>query len=174
MADGRVWAIRGVSDRTRDAVLEAAHAEGLNIGEWIEQVLARAAKEARHPRPPAATPEDVAGVVHDLLSEQLAPIAERLAALEAAIGRQAATVSIGERAVAASPVAAEESSERPEAGLERAPAPEKVRGRRLPEEVRARIEELHRAGRSAYAISKELGVAYTTVHKRVQALEARK
>jgi hypothetical protein len=172
-ATERTWTIKGVSDRTRAAALEAAHEAQLTVGEWIDQVLARAAEEARHPRPPAATPEDVAGVVRELLSEQLAPIAERLAALEAEIGRQAATVSIGERAVAASPVAAEESSERPEAGLERALAPKKARGRRLPEEVRARIEELHRAGRSAYAISKELGVAYTTVHKRVQALEAR-
>ncbi len=63
MADGRTWAIRGVSDRTRDAALEAAYAEGLNVGEWIDQVLARAAEEARHPRPPAATPEDVADLL---------------------------------------------------------------------------------------------------------------
>jgi hypothetical protein len=45
-------------------------------------------------------------------------------------------------------------------------------GRRLTEEVQARIEELHRAGRSAYAISKELGVSYGTVRARVKALEA--
>ncbi len=39
------------------------------------------------------------------------------------------------------------------------------------EEVRARIEELHQAGRSAYAISKELGVSYGAVRARVKALE---
>ncbi len=44
--------------------------------------------------------------------------------------------------------------------------------RGLPEEVQARIEELHRAGRSAYAISKELGVSYNAVRARVKALEA--
>jgi transposase len=38
--------------------------------------------------------------------------------------------------------------------------------------VQERIEELHRAGRSAYAISKELGVSYATVRVRVKALEA--
>ncbi len=63
MADGRVWAIRGVSDRTRDAVLEAAHGAGLNIGEWLDRVLAKAAAEVLHPRPPAATREDVAALL---------------------------------------------------------------------------------------------------------------
>ena len=51
----RTWAIKGVSDRTRAAALEAAHGAGLTVGAWVEQVLARAAEEARHPRPPAAT-----------------------------------------------------------------------------------------------------------------------
>jgi hypothetical protein len=163
-ATERTWTIKGVSDRTRAAALEAAHEAQLTVGEWVEQVLARAAKEVRHPRPPAATQEEVAGVVRELLSEPLASIAERLAALEANTRRQA---------VATSPAEAEETGEPPEAGLKRALAPETARGRRLPEEVGARIEELHRAGRSAYAISKELGVSYSTVHKRVKALEAR-
>ncbi len=43
----------------------------------------------------------------------------------------------------------------------RGKAPGRRRG--LAEEVRARIGELHRAGRSAYAISKELGVSYNAV-----------
>lgn len=43
----RTWAIKGVSDRTRQAVLEAASAAGLTVGEWVEQAL------ARNPRPPA-------------------------------------------------------------------------------------------------------------------------
>jgi hypothetical protein len=41
-------------------------------------VLARAAEETLHPKPPAATREDVAEVVR----EQLAPILTRLEALE--------------------------------------------------------------------------------------------
>ena len=49
----RTWAIKGVSDRTRQAVLEAASAAGLTVGEWVEQALARAAEGARNPRPPA-------------------------------------------------------------------------------------------------------------------------
>ena len=48
-----------------------------------------------------------------------------------------------------------------------------VRKRRgLPEEVRARIGELHRAGRSAYAIGKELGVSCNAMRARMQTLEA--
>jgi predicted ArsR family transcriptional regulator len=43
--------------------------------------------------------------------------------------------------------------------------------RGLPEEVRARIGELHRAGRSAYAISRELGVSYNAVRAHLRALE---
>ena len=49
----RTWAIKGVSDRTRQAVLEAASAAGLTVGEWVEQARARAAEGARNPRPPA-------------------------------------------------------------------------------------------------------------------------
>ncbi len=73
-----------MSDRTRDAVLEAAHAEGLNVGAWLDRVLARAAEEARHPKPPAAGTDGT-----ELLNERLRPveeelgrIAERLASLE--------------------------------------------------------------------------------------------
>ncbi len=92
MADGRVWAIKGVGDRTREAALEAAHAAGLNVGAWIDRVLARAAAEARCPKPPPATREDVA----ELLDARLEPVAatlgrlaERLAALEAKVDQQA-------------------------------------------------------------------------------------
>jgi hypothetical protein len=70
VATGRTWTIKGVSDRTRDAVYEATQAEGLTLGEWIDRALAQAADEALHPKPPAATREDVAEVVR----EQLAPI----------------------------------------------------------------------------------------------------
>ena len=83
MVTARAWTIKGVSDRTRDAVYEVTRATGLTVGEWVDRALAKAA-----------------------------------------------------------------------------------------EEVKARIEELHRAGRSAYAISKELGVSYKTVQARVKTLAA--
>ena len=171
MAEGRVWAIRGVSDRTREAVLETAHDAGLTIGAWLDRVLARAVEEARHPEPPAATREEVAEVVR----AQLIPIAERLASLEERVSRGVGPEPTSAVAAAPPPVAAEESGEHPEAGLEPAPAPEQPpgRGRRLPEPVRLRIAELHRAGRSMSAISHELGVPYNTVYRHVKALGGR-
>ena len=78
VATVRTWTIKGVSDRTRDAVYEATRAEGLAVGEWVDRALAKAAEEALHPKPAAATREDVAEVVR----EQLAPILARLEACE--------------------------------------------------------------------------------------------
>ncbi|HEX2256216.1 MAG TPA: hypothetical protein VHG92_05850, partial [Afifellaceae bacterium] len=77
--------IKGVSDRTRDAALEVAHAADLTVGEWIDQVLAEAVAKARHPRPATATREDVTALLDARLGpleEALDRIAERLAALE--------------------------------------------------------------------------------------------
>ncbi len=85
MARDRAWTIKGVSDRTRNAALEVAHAADLTVGEWIDQVLARAVAEARHPRPPAATREDVTALLDARLGpleEALRRIAERFTALE--------------------------------------------------------------------------------------------
>ncbi len=84
MANGWTWALKGVSDRTRAAAVAAAHATGLNVGDWVDRVLAWAAAEARHPKPPAATREDVAEVVR----EQLAPVVARPEALEGRAGRE--------------------------------------------------------------------------------------
>ncbi len=159
MATARTWTIKGVSDRTRDAVYEATRAEGLAVGEWVDRALARAAEETLHPKPPAATRDDVAEVVR----EQLAPVAERLAALEATVGRVAGPGPAGKAARAPSTAKAQERGERAGARPVR---------RGLPKEVAARIEELHRAGRSAYAISQELGVSYNAVRARVKALAA--
>ncbi len=166
MVTDRVWAIRGVSDRTRDAVYDAAQAAGLTIGEWIDKALAKAAEDALHPKPAAATRGDVAEVVR----EQLAPILARLEALEGKAGQAAEPKELASAARA--PI------KRADVG----PARAAVRGRgreaparprqRLTEEAQRRIEELHRAGRSAYAISKELGVSYGAVQARVKALEA--
>ena len=78
MAEGRTWTIKGVSDHTREAVSEVAHAVGLTVGEWIDQTLAKAAAETLHPRSPAASREDVAEVVRELLDERLAPLTEKI------------------------------------------------------------------------------------------------
>ncbi len=167
MATVRTWTIKGVSDRTRAAVSEATQAEGLTLGEWIDRALTKAADEALHPKPPAATREDVAEVVR----EQLAPILARLEALEGKADQAAEPdVPTADAATARAPV--KQTDVGPARAAVQGEAPGRPR-RGLAEGVQGRIEELHRAGRSAYAISKELGVAYTTVHRRVKALEAR-
>jgi hypothetical protein len=144
-----------VSDRTRDAVLDAALAASLTVGEWIDRALAQAAEEARHPRPPAATREDVAEVVR----EQLAPVIARLEDLEEKADQTGAARAPLKRADIG-----------PARAAVRGEAPERPRRRRT-EEVQGRIEELHRAGRSAYAISRELGVSYNAVRAHLRALE---
>ena len=91
MPGDRTWTIKGVSDRTRDAVYEATRAEGLTIGAWIDRALAKAAAEALRPQPPAATREEVAGLIDVRLGpigEALGRIADRLAALENKVDRR--------------------------------------------------------------------------------------
>jgi hypothetical protein len=39
-SSSRTWATKGVSDRTREAVLEAPYAAGLMVGEWVDQIPA--------------------------------------------------------------------------------------------------------------------------------------
>ena len=129
---------------------------GLTLGEWIDKALAKAAEEALHPKSPAATRDDVAAVVR----EQLAPILARLEALEG---------KAGQAAKARAPI--KRADVGPARAAVRGEAPGRPR-RRLTKEVEDRIEELHRSGRSAYAISKELGVSYGAVQARVKALEA--
>jgi hypothetical protein len=109
MPDGRSWTIRGVSDRTRAAVLEAAQAADLTI--WVDRALAKAAEEARHPRPPAATREDVAEVVRAALGAELALLAEHIDRLAAALE------ALSEAAEAPSPTAAMRARRRRRRGL---------------------------------------------------------
>ena len=78
----RTWTIKGVGDSTREAVLDAALDAGQTVGEWVDRALARAAEEARHPRPPAASRADVAEVVQQIVAEGLRPVLERLEQLE--------------------------------------------------------------------------------------------
>ena len=95
MAGDRTWAIKGVRDETRDAARETAHEAGVAVGDWVDRALAWAVEEARNPRPPAATREDVTEAVREALGEQLAPLAERIdrlaerpGSLEEMAGRQ--------------------------------------------------------------------------------------
>ena len=165
MAIARTWTIKGVSDRTRDAVYEATRAEGLTVGEWVDRALAQAAAEALHPKPAAATRADVAEVVR----EQLAPILVRLEALEGKVEQTAEPEEPTGEAVPRAPI--KRADVGPARAAVRGEAPERPR-RGLTEEVQGQIAELHRAGRSAYAISRELGVSYNTVRARVRALDA--
>jgi hypothetical protein len=86
VAGDRTWALKGVRDATRDAARDAAHEAGLAIGEWVDRALARAADEARNPRPPAATRAEVAEAVREALDERLAPMAERIDRLAERLG----------------------------------------------------------------------------------------
>ena len=105
----------------------------------------------------------------EVVREQLAPVIARLEALEGVwAGRETGPEPEGAVATARPPL------KRADVGPARA-AVQKAMGRPqrrgLPEEVRARIGELHRAGRSAYAISRELGVSYNAVRAHLRALE---
>jgi hypothetical protein len=114
-ATERTWAIKGISDRTRAAVLEAAHAAGLTVGAWLDRVLAEVAEEARHPKPPAATREEVSGLLDERLrpvDEALGRIAERLASLEERAGQRAEAGAIHGRIQRRNP-------QRPRLGLPR-------------------------------------------------------
>jgi hypothetical protein len=160
----RTWAIKGISDRTRAAALEAAHEAGLTVGAWLEQVLARAAKEVRHPKPPAAG-MNMAELINERLrpiEEELHRLSERVAALEEQVGRVAAPEPPAETAAPPSPAEEPQARERAET------SPARGRRRELPEDARERIDELHGAGRSMYAISKELDVPYSTVYAYVK------
>ena len=180
MATERRRTIEGEADRARDADAEAAQAAGRLIGEWIRQVLARAAAETWHPRPPTTVREEVAELLDVRLrpiEETLGRIAKRVAALEEQAGRETRPEPAGGMTAAPASVEAEEIDERPKAAPTHTRAQlQKRRGpprRELPEPVRARIDELHRAGRSMNAISKEVGVPYHVVYAYVKSLGKR-
>jgi hypothetical protein len=65
-AAGTSWTLKGVQEPTRDAVREAAAEAGMLIGDWVDQALAKAAREALHPSPPVATRDDVAAILAEL------------------------------------------------------------------------------------------------------------
>ena len=165
----RTWAIKGISDRTRAAALEAAHEAGLTVGEWVERILARAAKEAWGAKQVTASGTDGAERLDERLrpiQDELRRIAERLASLEGRIDQGTRPEPVDKTAAPPSPAEEPEARGPAETSPARATSPRKTRGprRELPEEARARIDELHGAGRSIYAISKELDVPYSTVY----------
>ena len=178
-SSSRAWTIRGVTDRTRDAVLDAALAADLTVGAWVDRALAKAAEEARHPKPPAATRAEVA----ELLETRLRPLEAALAQLagqpaprEGETGREArpepaAGVAKAQPPIKRADIGPARASVQGEAARE-GKTPGRPR-QRLTEPVRARIEELHGAGRTVSAISKELGVPYSTVRTHVKARGAR-
>jgi hypothetical protein len=73
------WALKGVREETREAVREAAAQADLLIGEWVDQALLEAAREALHPAPPPATKADVATILKELaeLKESVRTLRER-------------------------------------------------------------------------------------------------
>ena len=60
------WTLKGVSETTRDAVREAAARADMLIGEWVDEALRGAAREALQPSPPPATKDDVKAVLEGL------------------------------------------------------------------------------------------------------------
>jgi hypothetical protein len=63
---GSSWTLKGVSETTRDAVREAAAKADMLIGEWVDEALRGAAREALQPSPPPATKDDVQAVLQGL------------------------------------------------------------------------------------------------------------
>lgn len=72
---GTTWTIKGVHEKTKDAVRQAAADAEMLIGDWVDQALASAAREAREPSPPAATKEDVAAILEQLAKFKAAILA---------------------------------------------------------------------------------------------------
>jgi hypothetical protein len=67
---GSSWTLKGVSETTRDAVREAAARADMLIGEWVDEALRGAAREALQPSPPPATKADVQAVLRGLAELQ--------------------------------------------------------------------------------------------------------
>ncbi len=53
------WSVKGVSDTARRAARDAADAAGMNLGEWLNQVIATANEQANEPPPQPAPPPQV-------------------------------------------------------------------------------------------------------------------
>ncbi len=95
------WSVKGVSDTARRAARDAADAAGLNVGEWLNRVIAQANERASEPRPqPAAVLQidpPVALPTPDLspTSPVVIPrVADAITALEGRIGDAQQRISV--------------------------------------------------------------------------------
>jgi hypothetical protein len=78
----RGWAISGVGDRTREAVLAAADAAGMPVGAWVEQALRRALEAKGGPAQPEGVElGELEAMVRRVVAEELRPVREEVARL---------------------------------------------------------------------------------------------
>jgi flagellar biosynthesis/type III secretory pathway protein FliH len=75
------WMISGVSEQTRSAVAEAAQEAGMPIGAWIEQALQKALAEGLEA---GVSIEEIEARVRGAVAEELRPVQQALARVEAA------------------------------------------------------------------------------------------
>jgi len=108
---GTSWTIKGVRESTRDAVREAAAEADMLIGDWVDQALERAAREAMAPSPPAASKADVAAVLEQIgeLKAAMVALAGSAARAEDLAAVQAEVRRLGEGKVDAKALAAVEA-----------------------------------------------------------------
>jgi DNA invertase Pin-like site-specific DNA recombinase len=72
------WTVRGVRPETREAAREAAAAQGMSVGAWLDRALWQAAEAVLNPAPGPASGEEVERIVARLLDERLQPVVTRL------------------------------------------------------------------------------------------------
>ena len=76
----RGWAISGISDEMREAVVAAADAAGMPVGAWVAQALHQALEVKREPAQPEGVEiDELEAMVRRVVVEELAPVREALA-----------------------------------------------------------------------------------------------
>ena len=78
----RGWAISGISDQTREAVNKAADEAGMPVGEWVEKALTKALEEGSEP---GLSMDELVNRLNQVVAEDLRPMQETLARLEAKV-----------------------------------------------------------------------------------------
>jgi hypothetical protein len=90
----RGWAISGVTDQTREAVMAAADATGMPVGAWIEQALTKALAEGLEA---GVSIEEIETRLRQAVSDELKPMQQALARLEAATAAPPTSPALGDR-----------------------------------------------------------------------------
>ena len=72
----RGWAIGGIGDQVREAVMAAADAAGMPVGAWVERALRQALEP---PRPEGVEIDELEAMVRRVVADELRPIKEALA-----------------------------------------------------------------------------------------------